>query len=302
MLLSAYGKCDGRVLRLGALVKSWAKSNDLVGTADGHLNSYAYVLLVIHYLQCTSPPVVPNLQRLGTRSAPVADTKWGSGDCWETKFLEDVGSLPPSENGKTLAELLAGFFRFYGREVFDWERHAVCIRLNRPGKAVDKFSLVQPLSDQAMWYVEDPFDLKHNLAAQCSPEGRRRILRGLWQASVSLDAGKWLAVCPGGSGGPPSQPLLRLRLTRGVTARVVAMEFEDFGLTRLYFPRPSASAGQRHAFLEFPSSAERSRAHTRNEVCFAGDCQLLLVQASRHALAEALATSLYEVYEPLGDV
>ena len=35
------------------------------------MNSYAYTLVIIHYMQSTSPPVVPNLQQLGQRSAPV---------------------------------------------------------------------------------------------------------------------------------------------------------------------------------------------------------------------------------------
>jgi len=61
LLLHTYTAYDHRVLQLGRLVKDWAKRHELVGTADGYLNSYAYMLLTIHFLQSLTPPVVPNL-------------------------------------------------------------------------------------------------------------------------------------------------------------------------------------------------------------------------------------------------
>merc|ERR1719230_1463539 len=96
------------------------------------------------------------------------DLKWGVEDCWDTKFKFDVESLPssPWQNKMSTGELLIGFFHFYCN-FFNWQSHAVCIRLNRPRVAVDKFSLALPavLDD---WYIEDPFDLKHNLAGNCT--------------------------------------------------------------------------------------------------------------------------------------
>jgi len=37
--------------------------------------------------------VLPNLQTLATESVPVASSKWGSNENWETKFFADVKSL-----------------------------------------------------------------------------------------------------------------------------------------------------------------------------------------------------------------
>ena len=80
-------------------MKEWAKKHELVGTADGYLNSslasnrsnelaghlyvieaferstqgYAYMLLVVFFLQSVQPAVVPNLQMLATESFRVAD-------------------------------------------------------------------------------------------------------------------------------------------------------------------------------------------------------------------------------------
>ena len=48
-----------------------AETSELGGTEDGYMNSYAYTLVIIHYMQSTSPPVVPNLHQLGHGSAPV---------------------------------------------------------------------------------------------------------------------------------------------------------------------------------------------------------------------------------------
>merc|ERR1719387_131999 len=81
-LLQTYCALDERVVRLGRMVKEWAKRHELVGTADGCLNSYAYMLLVIHYLQGSSPPVVPNLQLSATDSVRITDSKWGCEDSW----------------------------------------------------------------------------------------------------------------------------------------------------------------------------------------------------------------------------
>jgi len=89
-LLLAYSTYDNRVLRLGRVVKDWAKKHELVGTADGCLNSYAYMLLVLHYLQQMSPPVVPNLQTMDAECVPITDHKWNCEDVWETGFFEDV--------------------------------------------------------------------------------------------------------------------------------------------------------------------------------------------------------------------
>merc|ERR550525_108654 len=87
LLLSTYCQYDERVAQLGRLVKHWAKSHELVGTADGCLNSYAYVLLTLHYLLSLHPQVVPNLQLLATEHVPVSDSKWGTTDHWDTKFV-----------------------------------------------------------------------------------------------------------------------------------------------------------------------------------------------------------------------
>ena len=48
-----------------------AETSELGGTEDGYMNSYAYTLVIIHYMQSRSPPGAPNLHQLGQGSAPV---------------------------------------------------------------------------------------------------------------------------------------------------------------------------------------------------------------------------------------
>lgn len=292
-LLHTYCEYDSRVLRLGRLVKDWAKKHELVGTADGCLNSYAYMLLVIYYLQTLEEPVLPNLQEMATESVLVTDMKWGCSDRWETKFWTDVSSLEPSKNTATVAELLIGFFHYYVKE-FDWSSHAVCMRLNKSGENVDKFKLNTPTTKD-QWYVEDPFDLRHNLAGKCSIAGKARILKKMEESLEFLkQPGGWEKACPSGN---LETYLLKLRVSTSVTAHSLLEMFEEFDLTRLYFPKPESNVRMAQAYLEFSSYSSRRRAHTCNERWIADDCQLQLHYSTQHSLSEAIDQGNISTYE-----
>lgn len=292
LLLHAYCECDPRVLKVGRTIKDWAKKHELVGTADGCLNSYAYMLLALHYLQQLTPPVVPNLQMLATEPVPMTDRKWGGDDVWETQFLDDTSSLPPSENTLELGELLIGFFRYYTQE-FDWRKDAVCMRRSQPGKSIDKFNLTTPTNDE-QWYVEDPFDLKHNLAGKCSRIGRKRILDEMKSSLTTITNTGSLKQCF------PENPLelyfLKCRISQGVTPQALLEEFEAFDLVKLHFPKPDGTNRMGQAFLEFNSSMNRRRAHTKNEN-YVADCQLQLHYSSQAGLAEAVNQGVFSTYE-----
>lgn len=61
-LLRQYASLDQRVSPLAYAVKRWAKLNDIASSNMGSLSSYAYVLMVIHFLQQCKPAILPNLQ------------------------------------------------------------------------------------------------------------------------------------------------------------------------------------------------------------------------------------------------
>jgi len=285
LLLSAYSEYDNRVVELGRLVKHWAKEHELVGSTDGFLNSYAYMLLVIFFLQQVQPAVVPNLQLLATEPVFVTDHKWGGQDHWDTKFEENIDALPRSTNTMSIGELLVRFLDFYGR-VFDWRLHAVCMRLNRPGTWVDKYSLSRNTTDE-QWYVEDPFDLKHNLAGKCTPTGRQRILQALQNTLEALKYSSWEDVVPRKG---RSTFFMKCRVSAGVSPQALLEEFESFDLLKLHFPKTDGAARAGQAYLEFASAAARRQAHTKNET-YIHDCQLQLHYSSEHSLLEALQQS-----------
>lgn len=294
LLLNTYCKIDTRVLRLGRVVKDWAKKHELVGTADGCLNSYAYMLLVIFFLQSVQPPVVPNLQALECESVCVIDRKWGNEDSWETRFCNNFDVIPESSNTSSIGELLVQFLHFYTRE-FDWRSNAVCMRLQKAGAGTDKYSLMLPTTDE-QWYVEDPFDLRHNLAGKCSRAGKARILEAMNTSLQTLSTtGNWESALPQT---PVSEYFMKCRISPSVTPQALLEEFEECDLVKLHFPKPDSNARLAQAFLQFSDSNSRRRAHMRNEKYIA-DCQLQLHYSTQHSLAEAVSSghSSFSTYE-----
>ncbi|CAK0825873.1 unnamed protein product [Prorocentrum cordatum] len=285
-MLGCYCEVDQRVSKLGRLIKDWAKRRGLVGSADGYLNSYAYMLLTVFYLQQTTPPVLPNLQKMATEPFLVDSDKWGMEDTWDTKFWDDIGGLEKSSNEMTVSQLLIGFFHFYGF-AFEWKSCAVCIRESQPGQSVNKFTLQTRVIEE-QWYIEDPFDLRHNLAGRCSRAGRERILSTMRDTHEVLSSkGRWALACPLRES---SKHFLKCRTAHDVTPQAFLEAFEEFELVKLHFPKP-CDQGSRHlnTFLEFRTSAARRRAHTKNE-CHLEGCsqQLHLHASSQHALEDAM--------------
>eukprot|EP00439_Symbiodinium_sp_Y106_P067565 s322_g11.t1 len=231
-MLECYCRCDYRVQMLGRLVKDWAKRFDIVSSTDGCLNSYAYMLMVLYYLQSLQPEVIPNLQQMASAEGP-CQIQGRDGWC-ETKFFEQVDDLPRSENKSSVADLLYGFFRFYSEE-FDWSQNAVCIREGRPAAVVDKFGL-STKTYYEQWYIEDPFDLQHNLGGKCSQQGKDYIIRQMQCAKDELSKAipDLAKVC-----GPPPERnsfFLRCRCDKDMTPEELLDAFRDLDLVRLHFP------------------------------------------------------------------
>eukprot|EP00928_Gymnodinium_smaydae_P067334 TRINITY_DN5029_c0_g1_i1.p1 TRINITY_DN5029_c0_g1~~TRINITY_DN5029_c0_g1_i1.p1 ORF type:complete len:717 (+),score=195.87 TRINITY_DN5029_c0_g1_i1:208-2358(+) len=282
LLLLTYCNYDKRALQVGRMIKDWAKRREIVGTADGYLNSYAYMLLTIYYMQSLQPPVLPNLQAMAIDPVYVQDNKWGCEDRWDTKFVEDIEGLARSENTQTVAELVSGFLQFYS-EGFNWRQNAVSMRLNRSGGSIDKFSLATSTNEE-QWYIEDPFDLKHNLAGKCTRAGRKRILEEMRRTYEGLaNGGSWEDLCGEG----PQSFFLKCRITENVSPHALLETFEDFDVTMLHYPK-EIGGRMAQAFLEFDSAANRRQAHTRNET-YVADVQLMLHYSSRQAKDEASA-------------
>lgn len=172
-MLATYAGIDVRVRVLGYFVKCFAKVCDMCDAATGSLSSYAYILMLIHYLQQVKPPVLPVLQKLVTPSSnpsgPIIDS-------WNCYFFEPPNKSKlfevwrnPLHNTLSPAQLWLGFIMYYTRD-FDWAHQVVTIRQLEPLTKFEKWWSSKPMA------IEDPFNLDHNLGQAVSGRMRTYII------------------------------------------------------------------------------------------------------------------------------
>ncbi|XGW18297.1 hypothetical protein V3C99_002713 [Haemonchus contortus] len=153
-MLKQYCSWDCRVAPLGVWIKRWAKSCDIGDASRGSLSSYAFIILLLHYLQNCEPPVLPRLQedfRDGSIQPVVVD------NC-DVYFHREV--IPDwSKNRQSVGELFVGFLDYYAR--FDFGTQVVQIRRKKPLLKMEK-------DWNRSLCIEDPFDLCHNLGSGVS--------------------------------------------------------------------------------------------------------------------------------------
>jgi len=158
---------------------------DIVGAHNGCIDNYGYMLMALHFL--VKQKVAPNLQMLGRAFGAdhyfVHAQERGSGiDQCETSFYEDVERLPQSSCTDNACELFRRFVTYYS--AFDWEKDSACLRLcTANGRETPKCDLFQREGKSHDWFIEDPFDLKHNLAGNSTEIGRKHILTAFRTAS-----------------------------------------------------------------------------------------------------------------------
>ena len=176
-MLRTYASIDNRVKVLGYVVKEWAKKCDIGDASRGSLSSYAYILMLLYYLQQVQPPVIPVLQELhGTDTIKPVKTV----DGWNAWFYDDLQRLKDvwpglGRNKMSVAELWIGFLSFYAVDFADASQ-VICTRMSRP---LSKF--------EKMWNspciaIEDPFDLSHNLGAGISRRSKNNEFEIFHQA------------------------------------------------------------------------------------------------------------------------
>jgi len=325
-LMYAYHKLDPRVGSVGLLVKQWARNYELLNSSDGHMNSYAWTLLTIFFLMNTNPPVIPNLQDLADKELIIKDSRWGVvADCY-CQFWEHTHVIPRSRNRENIWSLIYGFFTFY--TTFDWDAHAICIRYaltekansttkiseNMPGPVNAKYVPKSALfcADEP-WVVEDPFDIRHNLAANSTPFGRQRMMARMRHILAVFDEAHRNKLAAGQGGSTPEKIFsitcpadfkpekvyMKCRVNLDtVGSKAFIQTFQDVcEIEKCYFPLQSADRVWWDVFLQFDSELERKRAHTKNE-CVVNGWQLRLLNCSYHCLPEQNdALHLYEIID-----
>ena len=158
-LLRTYSDFDPRVSQLGIAIKYWAKRRGLSNAVRRVLCSYAFILLVIRFLQ--EELVVPNLQQ-DYHDLPRRMCE--SHDCSFEDNLELYKEMR-GQNPSSVGDLLVRFFRFYS--LFDWRRQAVSIAILHESKPAEWRGLIA---------ISDPFEAKRNLGDTVSFENEETIV------------------------------------------------------------------------------------------------------------------------------
>ncbi|CAH2310847.1 terminal uridylyltransferase 4 isoform X2 [Pelobates cultripes] len=161
-MLATYAAIDPRVKYLGYAVKFFAKRCDIGDASRGSLSSYAYILMVLYFLQQRNPPVIPVLQEI--YDGPETPKRMVDG--WNAFFYENTEELRSrfpylGQNKESVGELWLGFLRFYTEE-FDFKEYVISIRQKKLLTTFEKQWTSKCIA------IEDPFDLNHNLGAGVS--------------------------------------------------------------------------------------------------------------------------------------
>ncbi|XP_025890106.1 terminal uridylyltransferase 4 isoform X2 [Nothoprocta perdicaria] len=170
-MLATYAAIDPRVQYLGYTMKVFAKRCDIGDASRGSLSSYAYILMVLYFLQQRNPPVIPVLQEIfDGKQIPQRMV-----DGWNAFFFDDMEELEkrlPSlgKNTESLGELWLGLLRFYTEE-FDFKEYVISIRQKKLLTTFEKQWTSKCIA------IEDPFDLNHNLGAGVSRKMTNFIMK-----------------------------------------------------------------------------------------------------------------------------
>ncbi|VVC36753.1 PAP/25A-associated [Cinara cedri] len=153
-LLYCYSRLDYRVRPLVLTVKLWASYHNINDPKKMTLSSYSLVLMVINFLQCIQPPVLPSLQCI-----------YGMKFSAETniEFVHMHEQLPrsswKSDNQQTLSELLLQFFEHYNN--FNYYMNAVSVRTGRQIPLEHCRMALTIKNDPGQWKfigIEEPFE------------------------------------------------------------------------------------------------------------------------------------------------
>uniref|UniRef100_A0A6I8N8Z6 RNA uridylyltransferase n=1 Tax=Ornithorhynchus anatinus TaxID=9258 RepID=A0A6I8N8Z6_ORNAN len=170
-MLATYAALDPRVQYLGYTMKVFAKRCDIGDASRGSLSSYAYILMVLYFLQQRNPPVIPVLQEIfDGKQIPQRMV-----DGWNAFFFDDAEELKKrlpalAKNTESLGELWLGLLRFYTEE-FDFKEYVISIRQKKLLTTFEKQWTSKCIA------IEDPFDLNHNLGAGVSRKMTNFIMK-----------------------------------------------------------------------------------------------------------------------------
>eukprot|EP00808_Paulinella_micropora_P000899 g34607.t1 len=187
-LIRAYVDIDPRVRPLSFVVKYWAKQRKVNDPYRGTLSSYAYVLMLIQFLQTCSPPILPCLQK---NTEGLSRDVVNGFDCTfhDPARFKGYGK----HNTSTLAELLLDFLSFYGFD-YDYRGSVVSVRV---GGHLDKRYkeaawAASGKKDNHWLSIEDPLEVSHDLGRICDKSALFYVRGEFMRAANTLSRGEGL--------------------------------------------------------------------------------------------------------------
>ncbi|CAJ0937815.1 unnamed protein product [Ranitomeya imitator] len=164
-MLATYAAIDPRVKYLGYTVKFFAKRCDIGDASRGSLSSYAYILMVLYFLQQRNPPVIPVLQEI--YDGHIIPQRMVDG--WNAFFFdnaEELRSRFPSlgQNNESVGSC--------GSASLDFTQKSLTLRST--SSASGRKNCLRHLRSSGR---PNPFDLNHNLGAGVSRKMTNFIMK-----------------------------------------------------------------------------------------------------------------------------
>lgn len=195
-LIRFYLSVDPRIKPFLIVIKYWAGRNDLSG--NGKISSYALAMIALFYLQQLEHPVIPTIAALqeGVNEKLIIDG-------WECSINTNISA--PNNNTMSVPELLCGFFKFCSK--FGYGLNVMC---PLTGTSIPKSSFQTPealpeamhrykdymsnsdsdtvgLKVDSVICIQDPFELRHNIAAGMSPKALENFKKCCGSAALAYD-------------------------------------------------------------------------------------------------------------------
>ena len=172
-MIRLYSLFDQRFHILGIFLKHWVKINNIKGSPNHFLSSYALLLLVIHFLQdVVEPKILPMLQEIISedKNKNDFDYKYFYGDkefSTNLYYEENFDNMRKymniincdKENDSSVSELLVQFFEYYGyiynNTNYNNKHYLISVKHSDKNFVANNTELIA-------FPLEDPFDVNHN--------------------------------------------------------------------------------------------------------------------------------------------
>ncbi|KAL7053216.1 hypothetical protein AAHC03_025575 [Spirometra sp. Aus1] len=170
-MLRTYNQLDPRLRILNTALKIVIKNCKIAKADSGGISSYAFAILLIHYMQ--QKDYLPVLQELyeGDDRPIVRAGEW---NIWYQDDMELIHKLwkPPSAD-VLVADMWLGFFRYY---LFDFDRERYVVTINQK-------ALLERIAKlwNSLLAIEDPFNLRHNLTSAVQRKVLAHVLNSFYK-------------------------------------------------------------------------------------------------------------------------